>query len=90
MAPSRFDCAKNILFRVIKETKAAQFGDFTLSSGKTSSFYFDGRKVTLHAEGLYALGRAFFSLYGYTIFDTVGGPAIGAIPIISAVLSDAQ
>ncbi len=65
--------------------QAAQFGHFTLASGKTSDFYFDGRLVTLHPEGMWLVARAIHRLvpdeWGIT---AVGGPTLGADPIAAA------
>lgn len=89
--PTRLEISKTRLVEIIRRTNAAQFGTFTLSSGATSSFYFDGRLVTLDAEGAFVVARGFFELFSpFTIFNTIGGPSTGAIPIIGAVLADAQ
>ena len=32
--------------------RALKFGDFTLASGQKSSYYLDGKQVTLHSVGL--------------------------------------
>ena len=32
-------------------------GEFTLTSGKKSSYYFDGKRLTLSPEGAYRVGR---------------------------------
>ena len=64
---------------------ALTYGDFTLSSGAKSSYYFDGRLISLHPEGAYLLGKAFLeSLQGSGV-AAVGGPAMAAIPIVTAV-----
>lgn len=56
-----------------------------LSSGKMSGSYFDGRKVTLHPEGMTLFARAILELVNACDFDAVGGPSIGADPIATAV-----
>lgn len=56
-----------------------------LSSGKTSDRYFDGRKVTLHPEGMTLFARAILEMTNPKDFDAVGGPSIGADPIATAV-----
>lgn len=61
--------------------------DIKLSSGRMSDFYFDGRTVTLDSESLalvaeLALGEAL--RLGAT---AVGGPVIGADPIVGATLA---
>ena len=56
-----------------------------LSSGKVSDVYFDGRKVTLHPEGITLFARAILELVKLDKLDAVGGPSIGADPIATAV-----
>ena len=66
--------------------QAAQFGQFTLASGKTSDFYFDGRLVTLDPEGMWLIARAIHRLVPDDAGITaVGGPTLGADPIAAAV-----
>ena len=64
---------------------ALRYGDFTLSSGAKSSYYFDGRLISLHPEGAYLLGRAFLENLQGTGVVAVGGPATAAIPIVTSV-----
>jgi orotate phosphoribosyltransferase len=63
---------------------AYQEGDFILSSGQSSSYYINGKQVTLHPEGALAIGRILLSL---VLSDThaVAGLTLGADPIVSAV-----
>lgn len=63
---------------------AYQEGDFVLSSGQRSSYYINGKQVTLHPQGGLAIGRILLSLLP---FDTqaVAGLTLGADPIVSAV-----
>lgn len=56
-----------------------------LASGKMSDVYFDGRKVTLDPEGITLFARAILELVKLDSIDAVGGPAIGADPIATAV-----
>lgn len=55
----------------------------TLASGKESDFYLDGRQTSLHPEGLYLAGRLMLEAVGDV--DAVGGPTMGADPLVSAV-----
>jgi orotate phosphoribosyltransferase len=64
---------------------AVLHGEFTLASGAKSSFYFDGRMVTLHPEGAYVVGKRIFELLKDKPVDGVGGPTLGADPIVTAV-----
>lgn len=50
-----------------------------------SDVYFDGRKVTLHPEGMTLFARAILELVDLNQIDAVGGPSIGADPIGTAV-----
>jgi len=74
------------LAEIIKE-KALRFGEFVLASGQTSSYYIDGKMVTLDSEGAYLLARCLLDLLGETQIDAVGGMAIGADPITGAVVA---
>lgn len=56
-----------------------------LASGKMSQVYIDGRRVTLHPKGITLFAKAILELVNVNSFDAVGGPAIGADPIATAV-----
>jgi len=64
--------------------KALSFGDFTLASGRKSSYYIDCRPVTLDGEGAYLLARCLLELLEDEDIEAVGGMAIGADPISAA------
>ncbi|NEO52176.1 MAG: orotate phosphoribosyltransferase [Okeania sp. SIO3B5] len=59
-------------------------GDFVLSSGQRSSYYINGKYVTLHPQGALAIGRLLFSMLPE---DTQGvaGLTLGADPMVTAV-----
>jgi orotate phosphoribosyltransferase len=59
-------------------------GDFTLSSGQKSTYYINGKQVTLHPQGALATGRLLFATIP-TDTDAVAGLTLGADPIVSAV-----
>lgn len=59
-------------------------GDFTLSSGQSSSYYINGKQVTLTAEGSLAVGRLLLSLLPEDT-TAVAGLTLGADPIVTAV-----
>jgi len=61
------------------------YGDFTLTSGKKSTYYFDGKKLTLSPEGAYQIGKVLFEESRGLGVDAVGGVATGAYPIVAAV-----
>jgi len=58
---------------------------FTLASGKSSDFYCDARLTTLDPEGAYLCGRIFLEMLGKYDLEGVGGYAIGADPIVTAI-----
>ncbi|TVQ46800.1 MAG: orotate phosphoribosyltransferase [Gloeocapsa sp. DLM2.Bin57] len=59
-------------------------GDFVLSSGKSSSYYINGKEVSLRAEGALVIGRLLFSMLAE---DTaaVAGLTLGADPLVTSV-----
>jgi orotate phosphoribosyltransferase len=74
------------LAELIKE-HALRFGDFTLASGQKSTYFIDGKMVTLQAEGLYHLSRCILDLLDEVEVDAVGGMSIGADPITGGVVA---
>lgn len=59
-------------------------GDFVLSSGQRSSYYINGKQVTLHPQGALAVGRLLLSQLPIET-EAVAGLTLGADPIVSAV-----
>ena len=59
-------------------------GEVTLSSGRTTDFYFDGRLVTLDPEGLKLLSGLALEIIGERC-DAVGGPTSGADPMVAGI-----
>lgn len=59
-------------------------GDFVLSSGQRSSYYINGKQVTLHPQGALAVGRLLLSMLPPDT-QAVAGLTLGADPIVSAV-----
>ena len=67
--------------------KSYRKGSFTLTSGKTSDFYIDGKQTILSAEGAFLCGKLLFELLekSETPIDAVGGMTLGADPLVTAV-----
>lgn len=63
---------------------AYQEGDFVLSSGQRSSYYINGKQVTLHPQGALAIGRLLLSQLSPDT-QAVAGLTLGADPIVTAV-----
>ena len=75
---------RNELLKLVKE-KALKKGKFTLSSGKTSDYYLDGKQVTLDPQGILLLAKVVLGMLHGVQADAVGGPTLGADPIAAAV-----
>jgi len=56
-----------------------------LSSGKISNYYIDVRKVSLSPRGIYLISHLVFQLIKKERIDAVGGPTLGADPIVGGV-----
>lgn len=56
-----------------------------LASGKESDFYVDCRQVTLHGIGSVLVGKLIYEILKETQCQAVGGPTLGADPMVTAV-----
>jgi orotate phosphoribosyltransferase len=73
------------LLQVAVERGALKYGNFTLTSGRKSSYYFDGRLLSLDPEGADLIARALLPILRESRADAVGGLTLGADPIVAAV-----
>ena len=80
------DADKSELFQLLK-TQAFSKGKFILSSGKESDFYLDARLVTLSAPGAYLTARIMLDMIKDDDLDAIGGPTLGADPMVGAIAS---
>lgn len=64
--------------------KSYMEGDFTLSSGLKSDYYFDGRQTSLHPQGAWLIGKLFVDMLKDMNIDGVAGMTMGADPLITA------
>jgi len=74
------------LVRLLAE-RSARRGQFTLSSGRTSSLYIDARLTTMSPDGLALIGPAALAALddaGWRV-DAVGGLTLGADPVSYAI-----
>ncbi len=74
------------LIELVKQ-HALDFGQFTLASGETASFYLDCRKLTLNGEGANLIAAGMLDLLQDDMPEAVGGMAIGADPITAAIIT---
>jgi orotate phosphoribosyltransferase len=70
---------------VEKAFKMSDTPTFKLASGKLSRYYVNCRLVTLDPEGMILIGSLISDRIKDNAIDAIGGPALGAIPIIDAV-----
>ena len=73
------------IMELAKSKGALLFGEFQLSAGGTSSYYFDGRILALDPEGGYRVAKAFLPILRECGAQAIAGPTLGADPIVSAV-----
>ncbi len=78
--------AKARLLQLVRERAYKDGIDIVLASGKRSTFYINGKKVSLHPEGLWLIAKLLLDkLKAYPEITAVGGLTIGADPLASAV-----
>src|SRR5262249_18591202 len=67
--------------------RSTRRGQFTLASGKQSTFYIDARLTTMSPEGLSAIGPVGLSMIHDQAWDVdaVGGLTLGADPVAYAI-----
>jgi len=81
----RLVAAAGAILEAAERTGALTFGEFHLSAGGTSPYYFDGRLVTLDPEGAYHISSALLPILRGCGAEAIAGPTLGADPIVSAV-----
>jgi len=64
---------------------ALRYGDFMLTSGLKSSYYFDGRLLTLDPVGADLISAAFLRAIRDAGAQAAGGPVVAAVPIAGAL-----
>jgi len=71
----------------VLQRKSIVWGKVKLSSGQESDYYFDCKPTTLDPEGAFLTAHAVLDLLEEKGIqaDAIGGPPIGAHPIVSAV-----
>jgi orotate phosphoribosyltransferase len=84
MAKENLKKLKQRLAAILKK-EALKKGRFLLSSGKTSNYYLDGRIITLTPQGAYLVARILLKLIKIKKIDAIGGPTLGADPIVGAI-----
>src|SRR5438128_9361133 len=91
MASTSIPTLQQRLRELLRE-RSITHGDFTLASGRRSSFYIDARRTTMSGEGLVVIGAlelARLAARGWAP-DLVGGLTLGADPVAYAVAAAAR
>ena len=70
----------------IAAQRAFERRSVTLSSGRQSNYYVDGKQVTLWPEGALLFARIILKALEGQPVDTIGGLTIGADPIVGGVV----
>src|SRR5436309_9216129 len=68
------------------KSRAVKFGDFTLASGRKSSFYINSKDVLFHSEAAWLLGELIWQATSDLNLHAVGGLEVGAIPMATATI----
>jgi len=71
--------------RALMQRHCVRFGDFTLSSGKKSAYYYNGKRVTLRPSAAKLIGEALVDVVIASGADAVGGPELGAVNMAMSV-----
>jgi orotate phosphoribosyltransferase len=73
------------LLELAVERGAIKYGQFTLASGRSSSYYFDGRLLSLDPEGARLIAEAMLPGFRQARVAAVGGLTLGADPIVASI-----
>jgi orotate phosphoribosyltransferase len=76
---------KNELIKLLKDNQVVKYGKFTLSSGKESDYYVDMKRAITDPTILSKVAEIISKKIGTNKIDRIAGPALGAIPIVTAV-----
>ncbi len=76
---------KNQLIKLLKDNHVVKYGKFTLSSGKESNYYVDMKRAITDPIILSKVAEIISEKLDTNDTDKVAGPALGAIPIVTAV-----
>jgi orotate phosphoribosyltransferase len=65
-------------------SRAVSFGQFTLASGKTSTYYINSKRALFNSEVVWLLGDVLWDLTKDLNLHALGGLEVGAIPMAAA------
>ena len=77
--------SKEYLISILKDNNVFKTGDFVLSSGKKSNYYIDMKKAITEPNILKTIAELIDQAISSEKIDKVAGPALGAVPIATAL-----
>ncbi len=77
-----WEAARQQLIRLLRE-QAVQYGLTTLASGTMTDVFVDTSRVMLLCPGLSLIESLLRPLLAHDHVDAVGGPAVGAVPLVT-------
>ena len=82
--------SKEQLIDLLKENEVFLEGNFTLSSGKKSNYYINMKKAITEPKILSTISKLITEKINDDEIDKVAGPALGAVPIATAVSLESE
>ena len=82
--------SKEYLINLLKDNEVFLQGDFTLSSGKKSDYYINMKKAITEPKILSTISKLIYNEIKDDNIDKVAGPALGAVPIATAVSLESE
>ncbi|WP_407355681.1 orotate phosphoribosyltransferase [Methanolobus sp. WCC5] len=80
---------KRALIDALKACGAVKFGDFTLASGKKSSYYIDIKKASTDPATLAVIAKEAAKVIKGLDIDCIGGVVLGGVPLATALSLEA-
>ena len=82
--------SKEYLIEILKKNNVFKEGNFVLSSGKESNYYIDMKKAITNPEILSIIAKLIYEKVCSEDIDKVAGPALGAVPIATAISLESE
>ena len=81
---------KKELIDLLREKEVVKFGKFTLSSGKESDYYVNMKMAITDPKILKTIAEIVSSEISEEKIDKIAGPALGAVPIATAISLESE
>jgi len=79
------EAARDRLFELIRTRSFRQGEAFQLASGRTSTIYFDMKRILFEPEAIALVAELVLDKLRPEPVDLIGGMAVGAVPLVAAV-----